>query len=78
MLNKTIQTAEENYALNSDEKIRLAAFQRYIAKGESHGSDTQDWFDAEAFYALISKADVLNDRIEELCRAYSFTDGQTC
>ena len=65
---------EGNVALNSDENIRLAAFQRYRARGESHGSDRDDWFHAEAFYAPISKADFLNDRIEELCRAYSFAD----
>ena len=78
MSHTTMQIEEGHYALHSDEKIRLAAFQRYQAKGESHGSDTLDWFDAEAFYASISKANDLNDRIEELCRAYSFADGQTC
>ncbi|MEI7825809.1 MAG: DUF2934 domain-containing protein [Chlorobiaceae bacterium] len=73
MSNETIHILQHNVALHSEEKIRLAAFHRYIAKGENHGSDMQDWHDAEAH----SKANLLNDRIEELCRAYSFADGHT-
>jgi ABC-type cobalamin transport system ATPase subunit len=74
MSNEAIQRVEGNFALNLIEKIRLAAFLRYLAKGKNHGSDMQDWHYAEAF----SKTEYLNDRIEELCRAYSFGDGQTC
>ena len=74
MSNENIHRLEGNIALNPKEKIRLTAFHRYIAKGKNHGSDKLDWHYAES----LLKADFHNDRIEELCRAYSFGDGQTC
>ena len=31
-----------------EEQVRLAAYYRWKAKGEKHGEDRDDWFDAEA------------------------------
>ena len=77
-MNETIEKKEEKIAMNTEKKIRLAAFNKYLAKGKMHGSDKQDWYDAEAAYASLSKREFLNERIEELCRAYSFADGESC
>ncbi len=77
-MNETIEKKEEKIAMNTEKKIRLAAFHKYLAKGKMHGADKQDWYDAEAAYASLSKREFLNERIEELCRAYAFADGESC
>lgn len=47
---KAKKEKEIEKALTSDEReeqIRLAAYYRWKAKGEKHGEDRDDWFDAQ-------------------------------
>jgi hypothetical protein len=44
------RTGSVNGAPSSDpliEKIRLRAFELYERRGETHGQDAEDWFEAE-------------------------------
>ncbi len=41
----TVTTPEVN-----EEKIRLAAYYLWKEKGENHGSDTEDWVQAEKLH----------------------------
>ena len=57
MSNGSNKTAEELLPQEErEEQIRLAAYQLWEAKGKSHGSDKEDWAEAE---------DSLSEKIED-------------
>ncbi len=49
----TINTMENKTAVTTpevrEEEIQLAAYYLWKEKGENHGSDTEDWFQAEEY-----------------------------
>ncbi len=48
MENNTYETTASTQELR-EEEIRLAAYYLWKEKGENHGSDTEDWVQAEEY-----------------------------